>query len=205
MNRLRWRSRKTEEEGLSPGQLALASDTTHRYSRHRYVIWSAVCLAFAFMAALAFLAWTNKARADDWEARAAELAATAERLDETLDDRTIELNERTEDLNDLAEKVTAAEEAISRSEADVKRLERRQRQLASEKANVEDARAALALQTAAIEGVASAYLDCTNGLTELLTHVLAENYGAATVIVGRVEADCSGAESSLDAYLATYS
>jgi hypothetical protein len=151
-----------------------------------------------------YLAWTNKARADDWQSLATQLEADIAELEADLTERTEELNERTEDLNEMAAKVTAAERLIERSEADVKRLERRQRQLANEKAQVEDARAALALQTAAIEDVASAQIDCRAGLAELLSYVVYEDYFTANAILGRVRADCDSADAALDAYRLTY-
>jgi septal ring factor EnvC (AmiA/AmiB activator) len=164
----------------------------------------AVCLFLIAGSTAGYLAWTNKARADDWQGRAAQLEANVTELEETINERTQELNERTEDLNQMAAKVTAAARAIARSESDVKLLERRQRQLANEKAQVEDARAQLALQTATIEDVASAFITCKDGLTQLLSFVLAQDYFSANSIVGRVRADCDTAEARLDSYFANY-
>lgn len=188
-------------EAPSPGFLRGAS-------LRRRLLFGGLVLAFLLLAGAGatagYLAWTNKARADDWQARAARLEDNVEALDDVVLARTKDLNERTEDLNRMAAKVQQAEQAIARSEKDVRSLERRQRQLASEKAEVEDARAALALEAAAIEDVASAYIDCKNGLTELLNYVLAEDYLTAGTIAGRVDAECLTAERTLESYLTAY-
>jgi septal ring factor EnvC (AmiA/AmiB activator) len=167
-------------------------------------------LASAFLvlagagAAAGYLAWTNKERADDWEARSARLERNVGALNEVVIARTESLNERTEELNALAARVKRAERAIRRSEADVRSLELRQRQLANEKAQVEDARAAIAAERGAIEDVALAYIDCKNGLTELLNHILADDFSMASTIFERVDADCQTAEGELSGYLAAY-
>jgi hypothetical protein len=192
-----------------PGQLGMLDEqttATSRPARQRLlaaIVAGAVLLAAAGAAA-GYVAWTNKQRADDWQAQASELQRKASDLENVLVIRTRALNVRTEDLNALAEKVADAERAIERSEADVKHLEHRQRQLAAEKADVEDARAQLALQTTAIEDVASAFIDCKDGLTQLLSYVLNEDYYGATGIAPRVDSDCAGAESALSSYQASY-
>ena len=111
----------------------------------------------------------------------------------------------------MAARVEQAQRAITRSEADVRSLERRQRRLANEKAQVEDARAQLALERDAIAeeadvlgNVAAAFVTCKNGLVELLNYVLADNDGAAAAIVGRVDGDCEVAEGELSSYIAAY-
>ncbi|MGH3022603.1 MAG: hypothetical protein ACRDNI_03010, partial [Gaiellaceae bacterium] len=179
-----------------------------RSPRRRLLLVGGLVLAFLLLTAAGagagYVAWTNKARADDWQARAELLQGNVEALDEVVLARTEDLNERTEELNQMASKVRNAEDAVARSEGDVRSLERRQRRLASEKAEVEDARAALALEAGAIEDVASAYIDCKNGLAQLLNYVLAEDFSAAGTIVGQVDSDCTAAETTLESYLATY-
>jgi septal ring factor EnvC (AmiA/AmiB activator) len=196
------------DAGPLVGELGLPEER-HRGSPtlRRYLVGGLIALLFLLVVAsgiVGYLAWTNKTRADDWQARAAELQADVDQLETTLDERTAILNERTDDVNNLASKVADAERAIERSEDDVKRLERRQRQLAAEKARVEDARAALALQTAAIEDVASAYIDCKSGLTEAIGYIAAQNYYALNAIASRVDADCAAADSALQNYVANY-
>jgi hypothetical protein len=190
------------------GQLAFTEATPARSPWRKRLLVGGLLLIILLLAgagaAAGYFAWTNKERADRWEARATSLGANVEALNEVVLGRTEDLNERTEELNRMAAKVEQAERAIARSERDVRSLERRQRQLASEKAEVEDARGALALEAAAIEDVASAYIDCKNGLSELLAYVLAEDFLTASTIVGRVDADCVSADGTLESYLATY-
>jgi hypothetical protein len=114
------------------------------------------------------------------------------------------LNQRTDEANALAAKVADAEEAIQRSEGDVKRLERRQRQLAAEKADIEDARAALAVQTAAIQDLAQRYIDCKSGLVRVLQDVNSGNGYDLQAIGGQVIAACNAADSALADYQAQY-
>lgn len=208
VTRLLRRSTDPDRGEQMEGQLELTDTLVkHRAGRAqwlRFVLIGTVLALVILGSSAGYLAWSNKARADDWEARSEQLENTAAELDRSLDSRTKTLNERTVELNGLAEKVADAEVAIERSEADVKRLERRQRQLAAEKADVEDAEAALALQTNAIEGVAAAYVRCKGGLTTLLQYVLAEDYLNASVIAPSVESDCSNADSALQSYLADY-
>ena len=91
-------------------------------------------------------------------------------LERTLTARTRQLNTRTDALNK-----TAA--ALKRSEADVTTLESRQRALANEKAQVEDARGALELQaTLAGDDSRASSATCTTGLTELLNRYAAEDF-----------------------------
>ena len=175
--------------------------------RRRLTVWGLSVAAVVVIAAGAtagYLAWTNKQRADTWEARAQALENRTEALDAVVVERTSDLNQRTVELNRMASKVTRAQVAIKRSEADVRRLEKRQRELAAEKADVEDARAALALEADALQGVAQAYINCKEGLADLLTYVLNEDYYSANAIVNDVNADCNAADGSLDEYLASY-
>jgi septal ring factor EnvC (AmiA/AmiB activator) len=151
-----------------------------------------------------YVAHTNKQRADRWVEHASLLQKNVDSLETELAERTDDLNQRTEDLNGMAAKVQLAETAIARSEADVRSLEKRQRRLANEKAQVEDARAALAVQTSALEDVATAYVGCNSGLVELLNYVLADDFTSANAVVASVDADCANASDSLSGYLALY-
>jgi septal ring factor EnvC (AmiA/AmiB activator) len=195
--------------GSIPGQLDLLQrEDPDGTPRRRLLLLGCLATLLLLLVAAAtsagYLASTNKTRADDWQERAAEVQANVDRLEATLDERTTILNQRTKDVNTLAAKVAATERAIERSEGDVRRLERRQRQLAAEKANVEDARAALALQATAIEDVASAYIDCNSRLTEAIGYISAENYNGLNAIAGRVDADCAAADRAFRAYVANY-
>lgn len=195
------------EQPTLPGLKLPAIEREPTRWRRRLLIGAitlAIVLVVAGVGAAGYLAWENGARADRWEGRAAELEINVESLNDVLLERSDALNERTEELNSMAAKVQVAEQTIARSEADVRSLERRQRRLANEKAQVEDARAALALEADALGTVASAFITCKSGLDEYLGYVLAGNGGAANAVAGRVSSDCGAAESELSSYLARY-
>lgn len=132
------------------------------------------------------------------------LEQNIDQLNGVLVERSNMLDARTREVNRMAMKVREHQSALRRSEADVSSLERRQRALAAEKADVEDQRAALLVQSAAIEGVADAFVDCKDGLVLLLDYVLDEDYFSASAIISDVSSDCSYAESTLADYNATY-
>ena len=136
----------------------------------------AIALALALAGAMA-LAFSNKSRADRWEDRAFTLERNTEQLNGLLIERSTQLNERTRELNQLAAKVERQQSALTRSESDVASLTRRQRALAAEKAEVEDSRAALQLQSRALNSVATAFVACKDGLVSLLGYVVEGDSG----------------------------
>jgi hypothetical protein len=91
-----------------------------------------------------------------------------------------------------------------RSESDVQDLTARQRQLAAEKAAVEDSRAALAQQSAVLEDVADTLVSCNSGLVELFGYVVEGDRASANAIVGEVSEACALAESHFAGYRARY-
>ena len=143
------------------------------------------------------LAYSNKARADDWEDRAFTLERHTEQLNGLLIERSTQLNERTSELNGLAAKVQRQQSALTQSESDVASLSRRQRELAAEKARVEDDRAALQLQSRELNSVANAFVACKDGLVALLGYVVQGDQTSASAVVDEVGADCSQAETLL--------
>ena len=175
--------------------------------RSSWWLWGAVAialLALAFASGAAYLAYENEARADDWEQRAFQLERNTEQLNGLLSERSTQLNERTRELNKLAATVTRQQNALTRSESDVESLSQRQRELAAEKARVEDSRAALAQQSSALEGVADALVVCNAGLFQLFGFVANGDQASADAIVSDVSADCEQAERVLGAYRALY-
>lgn len=176
---------------------------------NRRPIWPilavAVALASLVVAAGAtYIAYDNKSRAEDWEARVFRLERNTEQLNGLLVERSTQLNERTRELNQLAATVTRQQNALVRSESDVETLSDRQRELAAEKAAVEDSRAALAQQSTVLEGVADTLVACNAGLFELFEYVVAGDRSSADAIVDDVSASCALAESRLAAYRAQY-
>lgn len=160
--------------------------------------------AVVVAAGSAYIAWDNKSRAERWEDRAFDLERNTEQLNGLLVERSTQLNERTQELNVLAGKVTRQQNALVRSESDVEALSERQRKLAAEKAAVEDSRAALAVQSAALEGVADALLRCNAGLGELFGYLVDGERGAADAIVDGVASNCQLAESRFAEYRFRY-
>ena len=133
-----------------------------------------------------YAAHVNRDAADRWRSR----AGTLER---TLTARTRQLNTRTQALNRTAT-------ALKRSEADVQSLEDRQRQLASEKAQVEDARGALELQASSLAKIAGEQRQCTSDLTQLLNHYAAQDYAWVDTNADAVNAACRQAGDDFAAF-----
>ena len=166
---------------------------------------AAVAVAAVFVAAgSAYVALDNRNRAEDWEDRVFRLERNTEQLNGLLVERSTQLNERTRELNKLAATVTRQQNALVRSESDVESLTERQRELAAEKAAVEDSRAALAQQSAVLERVADTLVSCNSGLFELFGYVVDGDRVSADAIVGDVSEACALAESRLTAYRVRY-
>jgi hypothetical protein len=160
--------------------------------------------AIVVASAASWLAYDNMQRADDWEARAFRLERNTEQLNGLLAERSTQLNERTRELNRIAGKVTRQQNALAESELDVQTLSKRQRELAAEKAAVEDSRADLEVQATALENVADALVACNGGLFQLFGYLVAGDRAAADAIVDSVSADCAAAESRFADYRLRY-
>ena len=87
------------------------------------------------------------------------LQAQTRKLDAIVAARTRTLNDRVDQLNVLGTKLADAQAALTRSEGDVSSLEVRQRQLADEKAQLED-------QARLLASVARTYQTCKEDLVE---------------------------------------
>lgn len=151
-----------------------------------------------------YLAFTNRHRADRWQARSSALQKDLAELNGILVIRSDALDERTAQANDLAEKVKDLEQAVARSENDVRSLERRQRELANEKAQVEDQRGLLEQKSAALNDVAHTYSQCTGGLTNLLQAAVYEDYGWISANGDAIVATCNQAAAGLRAWGTDY-
>ena len=153
----------------------------------------ALVLALAGWAAWATYAMReNENRAVAWQERSQTLRADLRRLDTVLTSRTRELNARVDQLNLLGTRLTDAQAALRRSEGDVSGLEVRQRQLADEKAQLEDKAQLLA-------GVARTYQTCKADLIDLLDDIATNS--DATASYNAASASCANADSQLNAYL----
>lgn len=185
-------------ETVAPRPAVTRAQRRSSSSVGRRVLALVVVLGLAVaLAGVAALAYSNKSRADRWEDRAFTLERNTEQLNGLLIERSTQLNERTRELNTLAAKVQRQQSALTRSESDVASLSRRQRELAAEKAEVEDSRAALRVQSRELNSVANAFVACKDGLVALLGYVLDGDQSSASAVVDSVGADCSRAESLL--------
>jgi hypothetical protein len=176
---------------------------------HSRPVWPLVAVAVAIASVIVaagstYVAYDNKSRADDWEARVFRLERNTEQLNGLLVERSTQLNERTRELNKLAATVTRQQNALVRSESDVETLSDRQRELAAEKAAVEDSRAALAQQSVVLERVADTLVSCNSGLFELFGYVVDGDRASADAIVDDVSQSCALAESRLADYRVRY-
>jgi chromosome segregation ATPase len=137
-----------------------------------------------------YAAKQNRDSAERWQTRAGT-------LQRTLTARTRQLNTRTDALNRTAS-------ALKRSESDVDDLEKRQRVLASEKAQVEDARGALELQASSLATIAGEQGQCTSDLTELLNRYAAADYAWVDANAASVSATCEKAQTDFASFQAQF-
>jgi hypothetical protein len=119
------------------------------------------------------------------------------RSDRLVTARTHQLNRRSAALNR-----TAGE--LVRSQGDVRRLEARQRALANEKAQVEDQRGEMLVQTSQLTALADEQKTCSDELGQLLSDYANADYGAVDAEVSGVSADCQTARSDFEAFQSQY-
>jgi septal ring factor EnvC (AmiA/AmiB activator) len=165
--------------------------------RPRRRLWPVA--AAVLVAALAgWAAWAtyamreNENRAVAWQERSKTLRADLRRLDAALTSRTRELNTRVDQLNILGGRLADAQDALQRSEGDVSSLEVRQRQLADEKAQLED-------QSRLLASVARTYQTCKADLIDLLDDITAN--ADATASYTAASTSCANADDQLAAFL----
>jgi hypothetical protein len=160
--------------------------------------WWLVVTVVLFVALAAWAGWAtyamreNENRATAWQKRTTVLQERTDRLDAVLAERTKTLNTRVDQLNLLGVRLADAQSALKRSEGDVSSLEVRQRQLADEKAQLED-------QARILDSVARSYVTCKDDLVVLLT-VVARNLDA-TASYDTAQRSCSLADTQLRSYL----
>ncbi len=163
-----------------------------------------VVVALAGAGALALVAKANRDRAEDWRQRAIAAAEVVRGQRVVIGERSKALNLRTTQTNRLAAKLRSTRSALQRSEGDVSSLSRRQRELANEKARVEDERRQLQTQQAALVGVASGFIDCSDGLFDVLDAVLDEDWSWVSIYGRDRIGSCTDANASLDSYRARF-
>jgi Tfp pilus assembly protein PilN len=176
------------EPADEPLQGAVRSRRRRSPRRAAAVVLLAVVLAALAGGALYFSSTSrsNRSAALEWRAHAL-------RSDRLVAARTHQLNTRSAALNRTAAK-------LNRSQADVRRLEARQRDLANEKARVEDQRGAMLVQTTQLTQLANEQMICSDELGQLLSDFANDDYGAVSAEVPGVAADCQTARSDFDAF-----
>jgi len=168
-----------------------------RLARRRVtVLLCVVVLLLAGVAGWALYAMhTNEQRAVSWERRAVRLQANATQLESLLAARTRLLNQRIDQMNGLARKLKVSQVALGQSQGDVSSLETRQRELANEKAQLQD-------QQRTLDEVAGAYVTCKQDLIQLLSDV--GNGYDTTSSYNTANTDCTYADDSLQGYVGAY-
>jgi septal ring factor EnvC (AmiA/AmiB activator) len=160
-----------------------------------------VLLCVAVVALLGVAGWlgfatrTNEHRALAWQARAHLLKADRSRLERVLVLRSQTLNNVIDQLNAVTAKLKTSRGALSQSQNDVTNLETRQRELANEKAQLED-------QQRALNDVASNYVTCSGDLIQLLDD-FANGYDTSYSF-SVAETDCRTAGDSMTGYQSSF-
>ena len=138
---------------------------------------------------------TDEQRAVSWQHRAERLQANTRQLEALLAARTRLLNQRIDQLDQLGGKLKLSQVALGQSQGDVSSLEERQRQLANEKAQLQD-------QQRALDNLASGYITCKQDLIQLQSDEV--NGYDTTYSYAAASTACSNADSSLQSYLSVY-
>ena len=159
--------------------------------------WSVVALVVAVFAALAggVLFFSNASREN--HRAAVKWRERAQTSDKLLTARTHQLNARAKALNRTVD-------SLARSERDVSKLESRQRVLADEKAQVEDQRGAMVVQTSQLAQLADEQRVCSDGLAALLNAFAADDYEAVAAEAPTVDEDCRTARENFAAFQQQY-
>ena len=178
----------------APDRLGQAGQSWFR--RHRLRLLLGVVVGLLGLASWALYAMhANEVRAHSWQHRALLLQRDEAQLQSLLSVRTRLLNQRIDQVNHLAKKLGRSQAALGQSQGDVASLEVRQRQLANEKAQLQD-------QQAALDEVAGNYVTCKQDLIQLIADV-ANNFDT-TYDFDVANTDCSTADSSLQGYLSNW-
>lgn len=147
----------------------------------------------ALVVAAAYFAYTsqhNRQVATQWKGRATQ-------LDHLLTARTAQLGERDAALNRTTSELASLNGQVST-------LESRQRNLVSQKARVEDQRGLVVSQATALAQLAALEHVCNVNLTALFNEYAAGHTAWATTHGPTVQASCTKAQTSFDAFRAKY-
>jgi uncharacterized protein HemX len=172
------------------------AQTTHESSRRMPLALGIAIVVLTGVAGWALYAMqTNEHRALSWQHRAQRLETNTKQLKALLAVRTRLLNQRIDQLNALSRKLKTSQAELGQSQSDVASLETRQRELANEKAQLQD-------QQRMLDEVAGAYVTCKADLIQLFSDI-ANSYDT-TSSYGTANADCANADDTLQSYLGAY-
>jgi hypothetical protein len=133
---------------------------------------------------------TNRDSAKAWHARSIELR-------HVVDARDTQLAQRTRAL-------TVASGQLASLGGQVGTLDQRTRELAAEKAQVEDQRALLQSRSDALTKVAQGEVTCSNDLSQAIPHISAQDSAWLTVNAPIINNACRQAQNDLNAFNANY-
>jgi uncharacterized protein HemX len=132
----------------------------------------------------------NRAVAARWQARATQLV-------HLLNARTAQLSERDAALNRTTKELTSLNSQVAG-------LESRQRNLVSEKAQVEDQRGLLVSQAESLAKLAGREHACNAGLTTLFNKYAAHQFAWVDAHADAVQTSCQQAQAAFDAFESQY-
>jgi chromosome segregation ATPase len=132
----------------------------------------------------------NRASAREWRARSIELR-------HVLDARDTQLAQRTHALKVASGQLTSLGGQVGT-------LDQRTRQLAAQKAQVEDQRALLQQRSDALTKVAQAQITCSNDLSQAIPHISAQDSAWLTANATTINQACQQAQNALNAFNARF-
>jgi hypothetical protein len=155
------------------------------------------------IAALAgYSIWTTSAassshsRGEKWRQRGLALQSQLDRAEATILERTSSLNQTRSQVNTASHTLAEARRSLSSSESDVKLLQKRQRQLANDKAQLEDERLFLNKQKQTLATVAGLLLTCNHELIGFTNAVINNDYAWLNTYSDTVVSDCQAAQAA---------
>jgi chromosome segregation ATPase len=154
------------------------------------VLAAALVLMAGAVVYFAIVAHTNRASAKQWRARSIELR-------HVLDARDTQLAQRTHALQLASGQLTSLGGQVGT-------LDQRTRQLAAQKAQVEDQRALLQQRSDALTKVAREQVACSNDLSQAIPHITAQDSAWLTANATTINQACQQAQTDLNAFNARF-
>ena len=159
--------------GAPPGEST--GDGVVRRDKRAFLVLGLLVLAVLAAGWAAYEARQNGQAADAWHQRAVEYEEQVNGLRTLIGERSAQLNNRTRQANALASNLRSTRSQLRRSEGDVTSLSRRQRELANEKAHLEDERRSLQQQANILTVGESGCINCKSYLIDVINALIDEN------------------------------